>query len=76
MWIEDPDRIAWAEVQHDVETACAYMTGEQRDLLALLCAHSDMPSAARASGVSSATFYRRVEDLQMHLRMFGIRMAA
>jgi hypothetical protein len=24
----------------------------------------------------TATFYRRVADLQMHLRMFGIRPAA
>jgi len=26
--------------------------------------------------MSTATFYRRVAELQMHLRMFGIRTAA
>ena len=76
MWMEDPDRIAWAELEHDIETARAYMTGEQRELLELLSAHKDLPSAATSSGMSNATFYRRVDDLQMHLRMFGIRMAA
>lgn len=75
-WMDDPDPIAWAELGHDVETARAYMTGEQRELLDLLCTHIDLPSAAAASGMSNATFYRRVDELQMHLRMFGIRMAA
>lgn len=76
MWVEDPDPIAWAELGHDIETARPYMTGEQRELLDLLCSHIDLPSAAAASGMSNATLYRRVDELQMHLRMFGIRMAA
>ena len=52
------------------------MSDEQRSLFDLLAAYQDVPSAAKASGMSSATFYRRVADLQMHLRMFGIRPAA
>ena len=52
------------------------MTMEQRDLLELLRVHLDLPSAVIASGMTSATFYRRVADLQMHLRMFGFRTAA
>ena len=52
------------------------MNDEQVDLFQLLTAHQDLPSAAMASGLSSATFYRRVADLQMHLRMFGIKTAA
>lgn len=52
------------------------MNDEQADLFQLLSAHQDLPSAAKSSGMASATFYRRVADLQMHLRMFGIRPAA
>jgi len=52
------------------------MSDEQRSLFDLLAAHQDVPAAAKASGMSSATFYRRVDDLRMHLRMFGIRPAA
>ena len=36
----------------------------------------DLPGASKASGVSRATFYRRVIELQMHLRMFGFRSAS
>ena len=52
------------------------MSEEQASLFRLLALHQELPAAAKASGLPSATFYRRVADLQMHLRMFGIRPAA
>lgn len=60
----------------DLEYAIAMMDDTQRGLFDLLAAHQDMPAACKASGLSTATFYRRVEDLQLHLRMFGIKAAA
>lgn len=61
---------------HDLEVAMAMMNDEQLDLYELLQAHMDVPEAARASDLSSATFYRRLGDLKMHLRMFGFKAAA
>lgn len=60
----------------DLERALAYMNDEQIALFELLAEHQDLPGACRACGTSSATFYRRVHELQMHLRMFGFRTAA
>jgi DNA-directed RNA polymerase specialized sigma24 family protein len=76
IWGADLDLFADSDVLHDLETALAYMTDEQAALFQLLEAHQDLPSAAKACGMSSATFYRRVADLQMHLRMFGFKSAA
>ena len=75
-WDGDDDLFSNSSTQHDLLTALAYMSDEQRSLFDLLAAHQDVPAAAKASGMSSATFYRRVDDLRMHLRMFGIRPAA
>jgi hypothetical protein len=52
------------------------MSEEQVELFSLLASHQDLPMASKACGMSTATFYRRVAELQMHLRMFGIRTAA
>ena len=73
--LEEVDRelISISNTLHDVEIALAHMSGDQRNLFDLLATHQNVPAAAKASGMSSATFYRRVADLQMHLRMFGIR---
>jgi DNA-directed RNA polymerase specialized sigma24 family protein len=76
MWADDIDLFSDTAALHDMATALDFMTDEQAGLLHLLEAHLDLPSAAKASGLSSATFYRRVADLQMHLRMFGIKTAA
>lgn len=76
MWADDIDLFSDTAALHDLATAVDFMTDEQAGLLRLLEAHQDLPSAAKASGLSSATFYRRVADLQMHLRMFGIKTAA
>lgn len=59
----------------DLDQALSRMDDEQRALFALLIEHQDIPSACEVSGVSSATFYRRVAELRMHLRMFGIKAA-
>ncbi|MBM3364030.1 MAG: hypothetical protein FJY42_15530, partial [Betaproteobacteria bacterium] len=75
-WGENMDLLSDAETRHDVMAALAYMSGDQRCLMDLLAKHRDLAEAAKASGVPSATFYRRIADLRMHLRMFGIRPAA
>ena len=76
MWAEDYDLFSDSAALFDLQKAIAFMTDEQAALFHLLESHQDLPDACKASGVSSATFYRRVEQLQMHLRMFGFRSAA
>lgn len=75
-WSADDDLFSDSACLRDLEAALAYMSNEQASLFHLLALHQDLPAAAKASGLPSATFYRRVADLQMHLRMFGIRPAA
>ena len=72
-WGVDSDLFSDSVARHDVLAALAYMSDEQQSLFDLLATHQELPTAAKESGMSSATFYRRVADLQMHLRMFGIR---
>lgn len=76
MWTDDRDLFCDSEALHDVRAALACMSQSQLDLFNLIDCHHDLPSAAAASGMATATFYRRIEDLRMHLRMFGIRPAA
>ena len=76
MWADDRDLFAEGMVLQDLETAVAFMNDDQAALFGLLEAHQDLATACKHSGMSSATFYRRVHDLQMHLRMFGFRAAA
>lgn len=61
---------------HDLRAAINYMNSQQSELLDLICAHPDLASACAASGISTASFYRRINDLRMHLRMFGLRDVA
>jgi hypothetical protein len=76
-WFDgDDDLFSNSNTLHDLETALAHMSEEQAELLDLLASHQDLPTASKACGMSTATFYRRVAELQMHLRMFGIRTAA
>ena len=74
----DPDYDFFTDgmAEHDLNAAIAFMNGEQSALLDLLAEHLDTPSACAASGLSTASFYRRVNDLRMHLRMFGLREVA
>jgi len=72
----DRDLFTDGDTLHDLAVALGYMGDEQAALLALIETHGELPSACTASGLSTATFYRRVADLRMHLRMFGLRPAA
>ena len=74
----DPDHDLFTDgmAMHDLNAAIAFMNGQQSALLNLLTEHSDIASACAASGLSTASFYRRVNDLRMHLRMFGLREVA
>lgn len=76
LWGETTNYYDEVDAARDLDFAVALMDDEQRTLFALLTEHQDVPSACKGSGMSTATFYRRVDDLQMHLRMFGIRAAA
>lgn len=76
MWTGDEDLFAESDALHDLKNAIAYMKEDQANLLNALAMHQDLPSAAKALGIPTTTFYRRVTDLQMHLRMFGIRSVA
>lgn len=76
MWADDTDLIGVHMALLDMDKAREYMNDEQLKFFDLLDAHLDLSSACKASGVSSATFYRRVDEMQMHLRMFGFRLAA
>ena len=75
-WADDHDLFSESDALHDLNVAIAFMNPEQERLLDLLATHQDFPTACKASGISTATFYRRVKVLQMHLRMFGMRAAA
>ena len=74
----DPDHDFFTDgmAMHDLNAAIAFMNGEQSALLDLLAEHSDTASACAASGLSTASFYRRVNELRMHLRMFGLHAVA
>ena len=72
----DHDFVTDGMAMHDLHAAIAFMNGEQSALLDLLTDHSDIASACVASGLSTASFYRRVNELRMHLRMFGLREVA
>lgn len=76
MWADDRDLFADSMALRDLETAVAFMSDDQIALFETLKATEDLPGACKSSGMSTATFYRRVQDLQMHLRMFGFRTAA
>ena len=76
MWSDDRDLFADGLALRDLEKAIAYMNNDQAALFELLETYQDLPSACKACGISTAAFYRRVNDLQMHLRMFGFKSAA
>lgn len=76
LWADDKDLFADSDTLHDLGTALNFMSQDLEEIFSLINRHHDLPSAAKASGMSTATFYRRVDELRMHLRMFGIRPAA
>lgn len=76
LWGQDDDLFACTDTVHDLEQALACMSQEQMSLWQLLEACQDLAEACAKSGVPKTSFYRRVEELQMHLRMFGLKVAA
>lgn len=74
-WSNAPDYYSERDTYRDLQTALAYMSDDQKSLFSLLEESGDLPTACKAFGSSPATFYRRVNDLQMHLRMFGLKAA-
>ena len=76
IWSDDQDLFADSMALRDLQKALDYMNDDQVTLFNLLESTQNTPEACKASGMSSATFYRRVHELQMHLRMFGFRAAA
>ena len=76
LWSNDHDLFSDSDTLHDIHVALDCMSQSQADLFKLIDTHHDLPSAAKVSGMTTATFYRRVEELRMHLRMFGFRPAA
>jgi DNA-directed RNA polymerase specialized sigma24 family protein len=76
LWADDNDGFFEAEALCDLQSACSFMTEAQQGFLNQLAVHADLPSACRATGYSTPTFYRRVTELRLHLRMFGFAAAA
>lgn len=75
-WGEIADRYEEIHVARDLDQALSRMDDEQRTLFTLLVEHQDLPSACKVCGTSSATFYRRLAELRLHLRLFGLKPAA
>jgi hypothetical protein len=73
LWAVDDDLFDLSMALRDLDKAVRCMNTEQQNLFELLLTEADMASACRAYHGSAATFYRRVSDLKMHLRMFGIK---
>lgn len=76
LWGEGSDFLSDIEVLCDLQSAWCLMTDAQQGLLQQLVIHPDPPTACRATGYSTPTFYRRVADLRMHFRLFGLAAAA
>ena len=71
--INDADVFDEGDLERDFEIAVSLLSADQAALLEIIKSSEDLPRAAKASGMATATFYRRVSDLLMFLRMFGIR---
>jgi len=69
LWADDHDLFADSDTLHDLTTALACMNGDQRALFDLLEQTQDLAEACEASELSTATFYRRITALRMHLRI-------
>lgn len=76
LWGEVTNGFDQIHAARNLDQALSRMDDEQRALFALLVEHQDVPSACEVSGVASATFYRRLAELRLHLRMFGLKAAA
>lgn len=70
--IHDINACSTFDFMHDFEIAMLYMNAEQAQLISLLAKNQSISEACAASGMKSSTFYRHVDELKMHLRMFGL----
>jgi len=69
------DAHASMDLATDVARAVSVLPGALRDLCALL--QSQTPTAAcKASGLSRATFYRRLREIRLRFLVEGVRLAA
>lgn len=76
LWSFDDDLFTQSMTLRDMEKAFHSLSADQKTLFELLHSEGDMASACRAYSGSTATFYRRVSELKMHMRMFGLKSAA
>lgn len=76
LWGEITNGYSEIHIRRDLDHALHRMDDEQRVLWELLTQHRDVPMACKASGLSTPTFYRRLAELRLHLRMFGLKPAA
>ena len=65
------DGHARTELILDLSTAIARLPSEMRRLCACL-AHETPGIARRACGLSNTGMYRRIEELRLHFRSFGL----
>ena len=72
---EPADPVASAELKRDVRRIVAALTPELRSLGALLLAHPT-EQACRTSGLSRATFYRRVRGIRLRFLIASLTAAA
>ncbi len=76
LWQQDEDLFSQSDALHDLEAAVKLLTEDQQQLFTLICESPSLAVAHKKSNLSSSTFYRHVDDLKMHLRMFGLGIAA
>lgn len=72
---EPADLVASAELKRDVRRIVAALTPELQSLCALLLAHPT-EQACRTSGLSRATFYRRVREIRLRFLIASLTAAA
>jgi hypothetical protein len=69
------DAVVRVELSRDVPQIVAALAPELRSICALLQAHPT-EQACRASGLSRATFYRRLRDIRLRFLLAGRAAAA
>ena len=69
------DDAALIALSLDWERASQSLPKELLELATLLVTHRSVSAAKRALGLRRGSFYRRLDALKMHMRMFGIRVA-
>lgn len=65
----DPDPVMGLDWRYCLDT----MPADLIALARLVAEHEHLADAQRASGLSSSVFYRRIQDLRLHLICWGLR---